>query len=700
MAPEQARADKDLTAAADVYGLGAILYELLTGRPPFQGTIPLEVLRRVLVDRPVRPRALNPKVNRDLEAVCLKCLEKDPARRYASAQELADDLGRWLSGEAVRARTARPRIRLSWRAGLLCLAGLIVGLVTLVWHWQQEREWPPDWLEVDPQGSGMVEVEGLSGVSAFASVGENNSVRIWDNKGPFEKPKYEWYPPDDVDRCLGFCDRGRRVLFSRKSKTVGPSEITVWDVLTAKETASFRLKVDIRVVGPERVQFWVDPASPYLVVGYWRAVANANFGGEQLSQEVWNAVTGDRVSTLDFDLPMSHLVRSPDGKRLAVSHTTWHAGRTHLIAQGVAAQGLAIPSVGAPVFPQVVVASRVASLDAAPTWHERECTFEAKVLDSATGRELVTLEGTSGTLSYRRDILLIVEGSPQALANESKCLSLVAFSPDSQLLAGVSGNGWDNRVHIWEATTGKHLYTLSDSQEESSIPATHRDCLSDFVCFTHDGRQLLTAAVNSRFKRENVVELYGHRWVEVERWWTLQVRDARTGRQLAKFESPAKVVPDSERVVGQPSGVGVSSRDGTRLYFGDRTWKFRPPPGPAPVALAAMGLAALIALVLLGLRYLRSRPRWALLLLGGSLLWGALYFTFVPMSLLKDTGVLCTGLTGSLVLIFLGARALVRNPVPEQWRAHQPAIAGENTPTPAHPLEQAVDGIQGVRERD
>jgi serine/threonine-protein kinase len=147
MAPEQARGQTTVGPAVDVYALGAILYELLTGRPPFKGETAAATMQQVINRDPVPPSRLNFKVPRDLETICLKCLQKAPPHRYASAQALADDLRRFGEGRPIQARPVGLGTRL-WRCGRRnpTTAGLLAALLALfllsagggLW-WQRQR---------------------------------------------------------------------------------------------------------------------------------------------------------------------------------------------------------------------------------------------------------------------------------------------------------------------------------------------------------------------------------------------------------------------------------------------------------------------------------------------------------------------------------------------------------------------------------
>jgi WD40 repeat protein/predicted Ser/Thr protein kinase len=146
MPPEQAAAKHDdVGPAADVYALGATLYALLTGRPPFQAATAMDTVLLVIGEDPVPPRRLNASIARDLETICLKCLEKDPKRRYASAAALGEDLTRWIEGRPIRARPVSPVERAAkWAARRPAVAGLLVaviavtvlGFVLVTWQWR------------------------------------------------------------------------------------------------------------------------------------------------------------------------------------------------------------------------------------------------------------------------------------------------------------------------------------------------------------------------------------------------------------------------------------------------------------------------------------------------------------------------------------------------------------------------------------
>jgi len=140
MAPEQARGEKQLSTSADVYSLGAILYEVLTGRPPFRAATALDTVLQVIEREPEHPRKLNPEADTDLAVVALRCLEKDPGRRYESAAALAEDLERWLRGEPITARPA--------------------GTLERAWKWARRR----------PAAAALVAVSAAAGIVLVATL--------------------------------------------------------------------------------------------------------------------------------------------------------------------------------------------------------------------------------------------------------------------------------------------------------------------------------------------------------------------------------------------------------------------------------------------------------------------------------------------------------------------------------------------------
>jgi serine/threonine protein kinase len=189
MAPEQARGKtREIGPAVDIYGLGAILYELLTGRPPFVGESNTHTLMQVLTSDPPSPQSLQPSVPRDLETICLKCLQKEPVKRYPSAQALAEDLRRFLHSEPIRARPIsiwergrkwarrRPAVAALLAALAVVLVASIFGLTTL-------------WLRADLQ-RGRAEANYTLAQQALDEM-SSEVIDEWLGKQPKLEPRHE-----------------------------------------------------------------------------------------------------------------------------------------------------------------------------------------------------------------------------------------------------------------------------------------------------------------------------------------------------------------------------------------------------------------------------------------------------------------------------------------------------------------------------
>ena len=170
MSPEAAEGDiRAFGPRTDVYGLGAVLYEVLTGRPPFSGESIVSILATVMTQDPERPTRLRPEVPRELEVICLRAMEKEPSRRYASAQAVADDLARWLAGTPIHARPMgavtkimrRVRRGRSWLAGVAILLAVSAGaLGAVLWKYRAERLRRQEAAEFFQQGLGRCQTLG------------------------------------------------------------------------------------------------------------------------------------------------------------------------------------------------------------------------------------------------------------------------------------------------------------------------------------------------------------------------------------------------------------------------------------------------------------------------------------------------------------------------------------------------------------
>jgi len=313
IAPEQARGEREhIGPPSDVYSLGAILYHLLTARPPFQGDSVQSILRQVENDEPVSLRRLNAAVPVDLETVALKCLEKDSARRYATAQELADDLGRFLAGEPVRARPISPAGR-AWRwarrrpalaaslAGviLLLVAVAMVSTISAIRIRRAEQRATTNLRETLLSQARAMRLSGQEGRKSDSMEALREAIDLGLLQPQRFPARTEWIaahalsnvrfvaqpqlPPPAAPELAAF-DAG----FERYARIVAGPEAVVHELASGRELRRFALGV-----GPEPVRLAFSPAGGYLQM---------TRGTRRTTVELWEISSGQKI----FGLVSTH----------------------------------------------------------------------------------------------------------------------------------------------------------------------------------------------------------------------------------------------------------------------------------------------------------------------------------------------------------------------------------------------------------
>jgi eukaryotic-like serine/threonine-protein kinase len=325
MPPEQASSTaKQITVAVDIYSLGAILYSILTGKAPFSGGSAAEVLQKVREDEPVRPAHLQRGVDRDLETICLRCLEKQPSKRYSSAEAFADELDRWLKGEPILARPITPIERIgkwihrhpvpSGLAGAICLSILLAYVAATQWrHARQQREL---------QHLAYLRSE-LQAVEGHFDRGESQKALAVLARLAQERPADRIV----VERLVNALRQRLWFLPSSNASptTNAPSTGNLKNVLDPSGSYLASVvgytSIQIRGTSTDEVLLSITNAHDKVIRDiHWNSDGRKLVSAAADNRaRVWDAQAGIRLVQVQHDEPVYHAEFSPDGTRLATA---------------------------------------------------------------------------------------------------------------------------------------------------------------------------------------------------------------------------------------------------------------------------------------------------------------------------------------------------------------------------------------------